>query len=267
MPPVGQETVVAFHEAAHALAACSIGRLVTEATIVEVPASDYAPGSLGHVCLAPLVDPKPEDLWLDSSWVEHQAMIWLAGYLVEDVLFPDDDPTHPERNHPRADHGRIASLLRVIAPSEPEAAADKVRQLRRKCFDLLELPGQIETVRLLAERLMEDKTLGQHEVYQLSSRGECGAIHPHDPSIRCSKDPHPFGEHWTVVGPPPARPGLQRDMVFFDGLPLPDPHLRVTAMPGSWRRVRGLIRGGPGPRLPRAWLQVLDACNDLPVLS
>src|SRR4051812_19722896 len=110
-----ERRMTAYHESAHTVAAIAFGQLFSRVTIRPVAASPYHPGYLGNVCVYPLPDPRPQDCWPFSVWVESQIVIDLAGYLLEDLLAgsPRRD-WFPSRAQPGADHWRVAAVLAAL---------------------------------------------------------------------------------------------------------------------------------------------------------
>lgn len=256
-----ERLLTAYHEAAHAVVARAVGQQVMELTIKPRPASDYAPGSLGHVCLWRHPDPRPSDVWAGSGWVETQQMVSLAGYLMEDLLVDPEDETPCRNDFVPSDHREVVELLRIVLPHDVERAAESIKSLRKRCKNLLLLPGHLELVERVAKALLADETISGEDFYKRfsphpfgSAGGACGAVHPVDPSVRCDRIPHPFDVHQSPFG----------DFEGFPIPPLPARRPKVTEMTGNHKRLLKLHRGGPGPHLTARWVALYDVCDELP---
>ena len=251
-----ERLVTALHEAAHAVTAVAIGHEVLSATIKPTAASPYAAGSWGHVCTWRMPPPSPDDCWVRSHWVESYLMLQLAGYLTEDILFPD----HADCASPAqvSDHYRAVHLLHAILPGDVERARATLVELRTRTFRLLELEQHIVILLQVAHLLLCEETVAGEEVlYRRLFKNRCNAIHPTDPSIRCTHPPHPYADHYLW------NRKTRKIEERWPGFRIPNSRERVSALPPLVRRVRGLNAGGPGARLPKMWAEVFDACHEL----
>jgi hypothetical protein len=247
----------AFHEAAHAVVAIANGQLVRHVTIKPTPASDYAPGSLGHICMWPMPPPAAEDCWVGSHWVESYLMVYFAGYLIEDLLFPDAAAAGSARRAETGDHHRAVTALRTVLPHDVPRAVSVVARLRSKCVRLLAMDAHVALLLQIAHVLLCEETINEDQLYRRLLAKRCHAIHPTDPTLRCTHPPHPYLEHMI----------LDHRAIHekWRGFRIPPSREKVTALPGNVRRLRAVNRGGPGPRLSKAWTDVLDACEDLAI--
>lgn len=250
-----ERLTTALHEAAHAVVAVANGHKVRFATIKPTPASDYAPGTLGRVCTWPMSPPTSEDCWVQSQWLESYLMLYLSGYLVEDVLFPKH-PLEEGRRFEPSDHRRVVEALRTVLPHDVERARSTVASIRVRALRVLELPDHVAILLRVAHLLLCEETISGDALYERLLDGRCSAVHPTIPTIRCNHPPHPYGEHFRV-----SAEGTVEAM--WNGFRIPNRRERVSALPGNVRRLRGLNAGGPPPRLTERWIGVLDACDEL----
>lgn len=274
---IDERVLTAFHEASHAVAALSNGQVVTEISILATPASSYAPGSLGHQCCRPYALPREDDLYAQSGWVQAYLQWCLAGYLMEDLLSErlDLEINLEGRRQPGSDHADLLGLLYQVGVRDPDEAGQYVRSARAKTQSLLlDVPGNLDLVEEVAVRLLEVDVMHQQEfqrcvrrvlkLHSLSDTGVCGAVHPTNRSTRCNDVPHPDGEHsnetwervkWSVECT--AR-------VTWPGFKPTPRNQRVTAMTGTWKRVRGFVRNGPIRQVPKHWNVAFEACDEMP---
>jgi len=236
----------AFHEAAHVAVAVAMGVKVTFATIKTSFAAAHAAGSLGHVCVHPHPDPGPEDGWPNSHWVETVAMTLLAGYLIEDLLWP-------EYAMPRgdvSDHLRVMEIYRTFEPRDPAAVLDRMYTARDKCEQVLHIPTVVDWVEAVANGLLANPTMHGGELYRRFFNNRCSALHPNDPDIMCSRGPHPGGFHLSRA------PGDQQpiDWPSFQ----PPSRVPLGSLPPNLRALRNLNRGGRPRPLTKAWADILD---------
>jgi len=74
-----------------------------------------------------------------------------------------------------------------------------------------------------------------------------------DPSQVCQKSPHPYGTHW--IWATDAHP----DHIKWDGLPVPDPRVRLGRLTPNLKAMRALNEGGRPRPLTGKWPAVLEA--------
>jgi hypothetical protein len=245
----------AFHEAAHAAVCVALGVKVQHATIRPEPASEYYPGSLGHVCHYPHPIPRPEDGWPNSHWVESWVLVKLAGYATEDLLWPESTCNWGAV----PDHLLVLDMYRLFAPRDPIAVFTHIRSAKRKCDALLREARVLEPLEAIAGRLLQQETISGDELYGSFFHKRCSAFHPTDPQVRCEKSPHPASSHVRYRRSARSGDGEDAPGIVWDGLPVPDHRLRVGQLTPNLKAMRALNFGGRPRALTQRWLEVLDA--------
>lgn len=249
----------AYHEASHAVVLVALGgRKVTEVAVPRyahpLTSAREAPLSVGYVdCIA--AEPQPRDCAIDSDWVRTTVMIRMAGYLLNDVIWQDDSSAEDIRRLPRSDHAQIVSILRVVAPEDPEVAERTIRGLRRQCLSWLAIPGQADVVEAIAQKLISHQVVDGEGFYNEFYDGTCAALHPQISTVRCKNPPDASGLHAVVYS---------RHDVYQWGRYLWDYDAsEQTAAP--IRRLRSILSGDSTRPLRGPWLALVDVCSELPV--
>jgi hypothetical protein len=251
---IDQRQLTAFHEAAHAVVAVSLGMKVREVSIRPRSGNGIVPDSWGHVSHWRLSDPRPEDCWSGSAWFETWAMTTLAGYVIEELLDPEWYFWCEA-----LDHRRAIDMLREFSPREPDKGVRLLARLREQTSSLLIRPEILAEVTRAADLLLAEEQATGAKFYESLYDGKCRARHPSRTEIRCQKSPHPFGGHisfgshiWQT------EPSSEASPIIWDGLPAPPRNQKVGSMTLSQKRIRAINLGHAPRRLPKSWSEALD---------
>lgn len=157
-------TVVAYHEAGHAVVAKCLGVAVRRATIIPED------GSAGHVLHTRMSRKMSEAIEfadrfsLSRLQAEKRVMVSLAGELAQRRFDPNS--VHPD--HGAGDREHIAHILERYAGCDSDGVIDM-----RKHYALLEewtdqlLAQKWYLVQAVADALVERRTLSKQEIYDV----------------------------------------------------------------------------------------------------
>lgn len=249
----------AIHEAAHAVVAVALGVRVWSLSVRRVPADGYRSASLGRVLHQRSLAPTPSDCHPESAWMRTWLMIAAAGYVAEQIAWPDTPIFHEG-----SDNVDIVAMLTHLNGRDLETARQWIWNTRADTAELLLQTWAMNECLDVAERLLRDQKISGDEFYRSFYKGQCSAFYPPDPSVRCEDKPHPFGPHAAPAEP--WQPRRQRSWYDWGSMP-PSRPPRVTRMSAKQRNIHALNAGQYTGPLPRRVEPLLGEFRDLSALA